>query len=351
MSSKFPYRDLGRHQSKTKLSTITVHNMTPLTGVRASNKQLTAVTVPQVAVFVGATAGIGKGALTELISTGFPVKAYIIGRDEAAFEPALSELRASYSSATLLKYLIHPTKIVWLLITFTPIAESTEGIELSTAVAYYSRQIFIRRLLPLLRAKAETTQSQHDASFRPRIVNVLAAGAETSTENLFLDDLQLKQDGHFSVPSYAGHVATMTSVSLRRLSEEAENKNIVMIHHHPGLVYTEIFKKSWGDQWDSSREHAGPPAPDDIERSTPAEAGERSLYLMTSAKYGGVGVPMGEGEAAGLTVRGTRDGSLLCVGDKLETLSSVSRILDSLEDSGAAETIWSYTDKVIGGYL
>ena len=101
MSSKFPYRDLGRHQSKTKLSTITVHNMTPLTGVRASNKQLTAVTVPQVAVFVGATAGIGKGALTELISTGFPVKAYIIGRDEAAFEPALSELRASYSSATL----------------------------------------------------------------------------------------------------------------------------------------------------------------------------------------------------------------------------------------------------------
>lgn len=182
-------------------------------------------------------------------------------------------------------------------------------------------------------------------------MNVLAAGAETSTENLFLDDLQLKQDGHFSVPSYAGHVATMTSVSLRRLSEEAENKNIVVIHHHPGLVYTEIFKKSWGDQWDSSREHAGPPAPDDIERSTPAQAGERALYLMTSAKYGGVGVPMGEGEAAGLTVRGTRDGSLLCVGDKLETLSSVSRILDSLEDSGAAETIWSYTDKVIGGYL
>lgn len=411
MSSKFPYRDLGRHQSKTKLSTITVHNMTPLTGVRASNKQLTAATVPQVAVFVGATAGIGKAALTELISTGFPVKAYIIGRDEAAFEPALSELRASYSSATLvflqgelsllaeakrltniilrregyidllflsagflpflgrqgtseptkitisllvhvqLKQLIHPTKIVWLLITFTPIAESTEGVELSTAVAYYSRQIFIRRLLPLLRAKAKTTQSQQDASFRPRIVNVLAAGAETSTENLFLDDLQLKQDGHFSVPSYAGHVATMTSVSLRRLSEEAENKNIVVIHHHPGLVYTEIFKKSWGDQWDSSREHARPPAPDDIERSTPAEAGERALYLMTSAKYGGVGVPMGEGEAAGLTVRGTRDGSLLCVGDKLETLSSVSRILDSLEDSGAAETIWSYTDKVIGGYL
>ncbi|QMW44043.1 hypothetical protein G4B11_007413 [Aspergillus flavus] len=347
--------------------------MTPLTGVRASNKQLTAVTVPQVAVFVGATAGIGKGALTELISTGFPVKAYIIGRDEAAFEPALSELRASYSSATLVFLqgeisLLAEAKrltdiilrregyidLLFLSAGFLPFLgrqESTEGIELSTAVAYYSRQIFIRRLLPLLRAKAETTQSQHDASFRPRIVNVLAAGAETSTENLFLDDLQLKQDGHFSVPSYAGHVATMTSVSLRRLSEEAENKNIVMIHHHPGLVYTEIFKKSWGDQWDSSREHAGPPAPDDIERSTPAEAGERSLYLMTSAKYGGVGVPMGEGEAAGLTVRGTRDGSLLCVGDKLETLSSVSRILDSLEDSGAAETIWSYTDKVIGGYL
>ncbi|KAL4756327.1 uncharacterized protein BDW70DRAFT_166294 [Aspergillus foveolatus] len=347
--------------------------MTTLTKVRASNKQLTAITVPQVAVFVGGTAGIGKAALTELISTGFPVKAYIIGRDEAAFEPTLSELRALNPSATLVFLqgeisLLAEAKrltdiiliregcidLLFLSAGFLPFLgrqESKEGIELSTAVAYYSRQIFIRRLLPLLRAKAQTTQALLGASFRPRIVNVLAAGAEMSTENLFLDDLQLKQNGHFSVPSYAGHVATMTSVSLKRLAEKAENKDIVVMHHHPGLVCTEIFKKSWGDQWDSSKEHAGPPAPDDIERSTPAEAGERSLYLMTSAKYGGVGAPMGEGEAAGLTVRGTRDGALLCVGDKLETLSSVSRVLDSLEASGAAETIWTYTDKVIKGYL
>ena len=58
-----------------------------------------------------------------------------------------------------------------------------------------------------------------------------------------------------------------------------------------------------------------------MERSTPAETGKRSLFVMTSAKYGGNGVPIGEGQEVGLTVQGTRNGSLLCVGDKLETLS------------------------------
>ncbi|GFF30918.1 uncharacterized oxidoreductase C736.13 [Aspergillus udagawae] len=343
--------------------------MVYLSEVRASNRQLTAATVPQVSVFVGATAGIGRAALSELIYTGFPVKVYIIGRDEAAFKPILSELQTSNPSATLIflqgevslmaeakrltdTILSRETYIDLLFLSagFLPFLgrqENTEGIELSTAVAYYSRQIFIRRLFPLLRAKAAKRDADR-LSFRPRIVNVLAAGAETS--DLFLDDLQLKEPGHFSVPSYAGHVATMTSVSLKRLAEQAENKDIVIIHHHPGLVSTDLFKKSWGDQWDETKQHGSVTAPADIERSTPAEAGERSLYVMTSAKYGGEGAPMEEGQEAGLTVNGTKDGSLLCVGYKLETLS-LGDLLNSLVDSGAADTIWGHTNKLIGRHL
>jgi NADP-dependent 3-hydroxy acid dehydrogenase YdfG len=76
--------------------------MVPLAEVRASNSHLTPATIPQVSVFVGATSGIGKASLTELVSTGFPLKAYIIGRDEAAFRPVLSELQATNLAAELI---------------------------------------------------------------------------------------------------------------------------------------------------------------------------------------------------------------------------------------------------------
>ncbi|GLA53950.1 hypothetical protein CBS147343_3361 [Aspergillus niger] len=350
--------------------------MVSLSEVRASNTQVTPATIPQVSVFVGATAGIGKAALAKLVSIGFPLRVYIIGRDEAAFQPALSELQASNPSATLIflkgeiSLMAESRRLTDIILSreketggaidmlflssgFLPFLgrqETAEGIELSTAVAFYSRQVFIRRLLPLLQARAAARRATTGSlsSYRPRIVNVLAAGVETT--DLFLDDLQLKEPGHFSIPSYAKHVATMTSVSLKRLAEQAENENVVIIHHHPGLVSTELLRKSWGDQWDENKQHGGPPAPLDMEQSTPMEAGERSLYIMTSAKYGGYGVPIGEEQETGLTVQKTRDGSLLCVGDKLETLN-VGDVLDSLERNGAADKVWSLTNELIGDYL
>ncbi|KAL3440307.1 hypothetical protein BJX65DRAFT_300577 [Aspergillus insuetus] len=345
--------------------------MAPLSEVKASNNQLSPTTVPTVSVFVGATAGIGKAALSELVSTGFPLRTYIIGRDQAAFQPILNELQASNPSATLIflqgeiSLLAEARRLTDIILSrescidllflssgflpFTGRQETAEGIELSTAVAYYSRLVFIRGLLPLVRARAAARRATQGslASFRPRVVNVLAGGAESA--DVFLDDLQLKEPGHFSIPIYARHVATMTSVSLRRLAEQPENKDIVIIHHHPGLVSTDLLKKSWGDQWGSSKQ-AGPPARADMERSTPAEAGERSLYIMTSAKYGGDGVPIGHGQVAGLTVQGKSDGSLLCVSDKLETLD-ISGVLDSLAEGRAADTIWNYTNTLIGDYL
>ncbi|OJJ78139.1 hypothetical protein ASPBRDRAFT_112184 [Aspergillus brasiliensis CBS 101740] len=350
--------------------------MVSLSEVRASNTQVTPETIPKVSVFIGATSGIGKEALIKLVSTGFPLRAYIVGRDEAAFQPVLKELQASNPSATLIFLqgeisLMSESKrltdiilsreketggaidMLFLSSGFLPFRgrqETTEGIELSTAVSYYSRQVFIRRLLPLLQARAAARRATpgSSSSYRPRIVNVLAAGVETT--DLFIDDLELKEPGHFSIPTYAKHVATMTSVGLKRLAEQADNHDVVIIHHHPGLVSTELVKKSWGDQWDEKKQHGGPPAPSDMERTTPAEAGERSLYVMTSAKYGGSGVPIVEGQETGLTVQKTKDASLLCVGDKLETLD-VSNVLGSLEKDGVADKIWGLTNKLIGEYL
>ena len=222
--------------------------------------------------------------------------------------------------------------------------ETSEGLELSTAVSFFSRQIFIRKLLPLLRVAASSDARQYS----PRIVNVLGTGTETA--NLFLDDLTLKEPGHFSIPSYMGHSTTMTSVSLKRLAEQPENKDIVIIHHHPGLVATDILKKSWGDQWDESKPPGGPPPPNNLSRSTAEEAGWRSLYVATSARYGGSGNPLLKGQKQGSTVLGTDNGSLICVGDKLDTLQ-LDGLLDSLEKSRAAAVIWNKTNEVVGKYL
>lgn len=211
-------------------------------------------------------------------------------------------------------------------------------------MGYYSRQIFIQRLLPLLRAAFNPDTDQYS----PRIVNVLGTGVETT--DLYLDDLELKQPGHFSVQSYANHSATMTSVSLKRLAEQPENSGITFIHHHPGLVSTEIFKKCWGDQWSEDKVAGGPNAPSDITRSSPEEAGARSMYVMTGSQYGGNGIALTEGQKKGLTVNDTTKGSLFCVGDKLETMQ-LDGLLGKLERNGASAIIWNKTNELIGYYL
>lgn len=76
--------------------------MTSLATLRTSNAQLSGTTLPQVAVFVGATAGIGRATLSQYVNKGYPLKAYIVGRNEEEFKPVLSELRASNNAAELI---------------------------------------------------------------------------------------------------------------------------------------------------------------------------------------------------------------------------------------------------------
>ncbi|OJZ82075.1 hypothetical protein ASPFODRAFT_51765 [Aspergillus luchuensis CBS 106.47] len=340
--------------------------MTSLAAIRASNAQLTSATLPKIAVFVGATSGIGRATLTQFANKGYPLKAYIVGRNEEEFKPVLSELRASNKGAELIflegqiSLMAVATRLtdeilrceehidlLFLSAGFLPFLgrqETSERLELATAVGYYSRQIFIRRLLPLLRAAFQPGTDQ----YIPRIVNVLGTGVETT--DLYLEDLELKQPGHFSVQSYAHHSATMTSVSLKRLAERPENSEVVFIHHHPGLVSTEIFKKSWGDQWSEDKVAGGPNAPSNTTRSSPEEAGARSMYVITSSQYGGIGVALAEGQTQGLTVNGTMKRSLFCVGDKLDTLQ-LGELLGKLERNGAADLIWNKTNELIGNYL
>ncbi|OBR05276.1 Short chain dehydrogenase reductase family protein [Colletotrichum higginsianum IMI 349063] len=361
-SSRFTKPGSWLSRSQTSLPNMTLL----LDQIRASNARLTEATTPRTAVFVGATDGIGKRALLDLVSTGFPLKAYIIGRHEARDQLLLEELHTVNKNAELIylegqvslmsevkrltDVILGKEQAIDLLyhsagfLPFQGHQETTEGFELSFAVAHYSRFAFISRLLPKLQAAVKTGPGH----YRPRVISILAAGYESA--DLFLNDLTLKEPGRFSIPAYARHVATMVTISMKRFAEQSENQSIVFVHAHPGRVATELLKKSWGDKWDPSAPPAAAPSAGNFDRFTLEEAGQKALYLMTSAEYGGTGVGISKERSAASTLTHQTGGSLFSVNDKMEYLQQDS-LLSALEAGGAVEAIWHHSEETLAPWF
>jgi NAD(P)-dependent dehydrogenase (short-subunit alcohol dehydrogenase family) len=76
--------------------------MSFFTPIRASNNLITEASVPKTAVFLGGTDGIGKATLRNLVSKGFPIKVYIVGRNETGHRAMLDDLRALNPKANLI---------------------------------------------------------------------------------------------------------------------------------------------------------------------------------------------------------------------------------------------------------
>ncbi|KAK2675181.1 hypothetical protein RAB80_010165 [Fusarium oxysporum f. sp. vasinfectum] len=267
--------------------------MSLLAQIRASNAQLTEATTPGTAVLIGATDGIGKRALVTLVSHGFPLKAYVIGRNKARDQTLLGELYAINNKVELVylegqislmseverltSYILEKEQKIDLLFHsagFLPLLgrqETDEGLELSTAVAHFSRLAFILRLLPRLQAAAKS-----------RVRAIFSAAGATGGD---------------------GAVPPAATPSARPLS-----------------------------QW------------------TPEEAGEKALYLMTSAEYGGKGVNVTEGRSAGLTVTHQIGESLFSVNDVMKNLQQDTLLAD-LEAMGAQNAIWDYSVKTLAPWL
>ncbi|KAI8680713.1 hypothetical protein LRP88_04509 [Fusarium phalaenopsidis] len=303
--------------------------MSFFTPIRASNALITEASVPKTAVFVGGTDGIGKATLRELVSKRFPIKVYIVGRNEAGHRALLDELKSLNPEADL----------IYVQGQISSVADShqtSEGLEASQVVSYYSHVVFITNLLPQLRAAAQSSSSA-------RVINVLAAGQESTS--LFLDDLTLKHPGRFSIPTYAAHAATMVTLTLKRISEAPENKDVVFVHSHPGRVSTDLFMKSWAGKFDPSKSAPAPP-PGTFVELTPEESGERCLYLITSAEFGGNGVPVQDGRQAALTLAHAARASLFSIDDKFD-IPQQDDLLAQLENMGAPQKIWDHTFEAI----
>jgi hypothetical protein len=173
--------------------------------------------------------------------------------------------------------------------------DTTEGLEISHALQFYTRICFTQNLLPLLRS-----------SGRARVISVHSGGLEI--ECLFNpNDLNLEAPGAFVRLATQPHVGIMGTLTLEQFAEMPENQDIVFIHCHPGIVRTgnlfRGFKEgSWGP-WLSAV------LMDPIlwlAAYTEEEAAERYLFQITSGAFGGTGTEL-EGAVGKRTRKGWKD--------------------------------------------
>ncbi|KAH6971367.1 hypothetical protein BKA56DRAFT_495030 [Ilyonectria sp. MPI-CAGE-AT-0026] len=345
--------------------------MVTLNEIRASNSRITSDVAPKVIVSVGGTAGIGKGTLFQLLSLGLPMKVYVVGRNGAAQKLFIDQLRQSNPQAEIIwlegqislmaetsrlcsEVKAREQKIDLLLLSagFLPMGqrqETSEGIEKASAVGYYSRMLFVSQLLPLLSAAA----ADPSTTYVPRVINIFGAGQETSS--IFLEDLALKGPGRFGLMNYMKHAPTMTTLTMRKLAEDPANRGVVLIHHFPGPVGTDLLRNrdsrtgGWLGNWLGNMVFAIIATLSKLFTTTVDEAGEKCLYMSTSARYGGKGVPQNDGQGGALTLNRTLDGSLFCVNQNLEPIW-LDKVLVELQGLNAPEAVWRWTENVLKLY-
>jgi hypothetical protein len=214
--------------------------------------------------------------------------------------------------------------------------DTTEGLIVSHSLDHYSRILFIQHLLPLL--KASTTQG--------RVVSVLAGGTETT--NMDLDNLNFEKPGSFSWIKCRFYTVNMLSMAMERLAED--NKDVTFIHAYPGLVNTGNLNRGWRGRWLFQLFMNIVLAPFFLLWSyTIEQSRERMLFLVTSAKYGGHGVPLQDGVPTGLTTLGEEAGSLFLVKHNCATTAN-EKTLTTLRKE-AKGRIWATTTEVLQPYL
>jgi hypothetical protein len=168
------------------------------------------------------------------------------------------------------------------------------------------------------------------------------------TTRVDLDDLDLAKPGAFWPYKCQFHTGTMLTMALERLAES--NTDVTFVHSYPGLVNTGNLNRGWRGRWFLQGLANVVLAPFFfIIAISIQESRERTLYLLTSAKYGGRGVALEEGVVPGVTVRGEETGSVFLVNHWCGTVEN-EKVLTELR-KGAKERIWERTVEVLGPYM
>ncbi|RAH59670.1 short-chain dehydrogenases/reductase [Aspergillus piperis CBS 112811] len=323
--------------------------MVVLADIQSSNAQI-ATSLPEgmVALFVGATSGIGEATLKQFAKHAARPRVYFVGRKHEAANRIIAECETLNPEG---KYIFISADISLLcnvdevcrdikareralnLLVLTPgIAtihnETPEGLRKITSLLYFARMRFIVNLLPLL---------QQATSLR-RVVTVGAAGSEGPIDTTDFEGRKL------SAPLFRGHITSLTTVAFEKLAEKAPT--VSFINTHPRAVQTGITRevdnvRMWivwlalllFGRW----------------ICIPAiESEERHLFVATSAKYpardGDDGVPLSEGVAVARGIDGMLRGGVYSVTSDGESSDNAIKVLKDLREMGIGEIVWRYTE-------
>ncbi|CAG8934956.1 unnamed protein product [Penicillium salamii] len=322
--------------------------MVPLTDVQSSNAEIANSLPGLVAVFVGATNGIGEATLKEFARSTRSPRVYFIGRSEEAavrieaesrqlnpggefifMKVDVSLIRNVDEACREIKRKEGSVDLLFLSCGTTRSGEDTvEGLHIMAATAYYARIRFIANLLPLLRK-----------SRLRRVISVLAGGHEG---NIDTSDFQGRNMSMFKL---RGHLVSMTDMALEALAEQAPE--VSFVNDYPGTVKTGIGRDPntfllWFVNFVLLIIGRWVYIPN-------RESGERHLFFATSAKYPPrAGVSTGASLVGDVGVAEGIDGR---VGSGVYSIHwdgehagpKVVGLLAGLRAQGMAERIWQHT--------
>ncbi|KAH7150970.1 hypothetical protein DER46DRAFT_578979 [Fusarium sp. MPI-SDFR-AT-0072] len=199
-----------------------------------------------VAVFVGATRGIGLATLKVLTRTLPNPRFYVIGRSKARFAGELALLNECNPNATIqfvqaevslikaidgacerIRNLEKHVDFLFMSpgsLAFGGPHYTGEKLDLCFALSFYIRMRLIERLLPML------MQAPH-----PRVLSVLAGGHEGP---LFTNDgdTGLRKKGNYTAPTAVNQVTTLHSLAFIHFA--SHYPKVSWLHVHPGWVAT-----------------------------------------------------------------------------------------------------------------
>ncbi|KAI0810322.1 hypothetical protein GGR55DRAFT_646162 [Xylaria sp. FL0064] len=329
--------------------------MVTLEAIRESNSRI-ATSLPSrlVAVFVGATSGIGETTLRNFVQQTRQPCIYFLGRRETEGSRIRTELEKINPEGEyhFLKYDVSLLKNVdeacrqirgresainLLFLTSGTLVtgiQTDEGLSYSAALTYYCRTRFIINLLPQLR----------QASGLRRVITVLAGGKEGK---IFTDDFQ---GNNLSVLSVRGHATSMITLALHNLAKQAPE--ISFIHVYPGFVKTEISRELKG---------IGPAILNFLFKPILAflyipieQTGERQTYFATSARFPPVddkrrdanGVALGEDVETAVGVDGKVGGGVYSIDYEAEgTSQRAQELIRGYVEDNTADMVWKHTEE------
>ncbi|CAG9946279.1 unnamed protein product [Clonostachys rosea f. rosea IK726] len=277
--------------------------MASLPIAKSSNAKLaTALPKEMVAVFVGATSGIGEFALKAFAEHAKTPRIYFVGRSQEDATRIISEcqklnadgqytfIRADVSLLNKVdevcqQILSKETYINLLFQTQGSIRndKTSEGLPISYVLPVTSRILFALNLLPAIQR----------ATSLKRVVSVFAAGFEGP----FSESEWTEYAATHNLMKARGHVSSMITMAHNAMARQAPD--VSFVHNFPGSVKTKFGRDATGVLGGVLKAvnvlfHV---VPDRLFFQAPSDCGEHQLYIATSARF-----PPARGDAAGVAV-------------------------------------------------